>query len=150
MQWDDRHYAGFSLPKAPDTWLPLSDNYRQVNVQRQLSRPDSLLNLYRQLLALRRSSPTLQTGNYQPLNQTADECYVYLRRLENHPTFLVVLNFSSKEISLAYPALPSGDMLLSTYLDRLGPVNLANLSLRANEGILVELSNSLKDEGDES
>ena len=42
MQWDDSPNAGFSQASR-ETWLPLSGDYPQVNVLRQLNQPDSRL-----------------------------------------------------------------------------------------------------------
>ena len=42
---------------AADTWLPFHDDWRTRNVATQDADPDSMLSLYRRLLALRRGVP---------------------------------------------------------------------------------------------
>jgi len=139
MQWDDSPHAGFS-PSAATPWLPLAENYREVNVARQLARPDSLLNLYRRLLAFRKTSSALQTGVYLPIELTAaqDHCFAYQRQSEDQ-RILVALNFSDQEQRLDWAYTGSGEIVLSTGLDRQGQVELANFYLRPNEGCIILL-----------
>ena len=47
MQWDDSIHAGFSFGKDVEPWLPVNDNYKQVNVAREFQDRDSILNFYR-------------------------------------------------------------------------------------------------------
>ncbi|MBE0408871.1 MAG: alpha-amylase, partial [Anaerolineales bacterium] len=60
MQWDDFVNAGFSGVDTRSLWLPLAGDFQAINVKQALSRSDSLLNLYRQLLEFRRKTPALQ------------------------------------------------------------------------------------------
>ena len=140
MQWDSSPNAGFSPATARKTWLPLAPDCMQNNVKRQLEQPDSLLNLYRQLLALRKSSPSLQTGDYLPLDAIPGNCFAYRRRLAGYPAMLVALNFSLDEIRLNLPDLKAGRLILSTNMDRSEQINLGELTLRGVEGVLIELS----------
>src|SRR5207245_7931970 len=59
MQWDASRGAGFT---TGDPWLPISREARTVNVEAQRSDPDSMLGLYRRLIAYRRASPGLLGG----------------------------------------------------------------------------------------
>jgi hypothetical protein len=52
---------------------------------------------------------------------------------------LIALNLGPKSASLEMPT-DSGGILLSTYLDRSGPVPVKRLDLRADEGVIVELA----------
>jgi len=139
MQWDDGSNAGFSSPGVRELWLPLAENYREVNVACQLEQPDSILNLYRSLLAYRRANRALQVGAYHPLDDVPEDCFVYLRKTTDGNQVLVVLNFSSKAQQLHLNGLGKGNLVVSTYLDRTGEVDLSSLSLRGDEGIMVEL-----------
>ncbi len=64
MQWDDTPNAGF-CPAPVRPWLPVNPDYPSVNVAVERSRPDSLLNLYRSLLHLRRDTPALHRGSLE-------------------------------------------------------------------------------------
>ena len=52
MQWADAPNAGFSTGKP---WLKVNPNYHEINVEEQETRRDSVLQYYRQLIALRKS-----------------------------------------------------------------------------------------------
>ncbi|HEY5573591.1 MAG TPA: alpha-amylase family glycosyl hydrolase [Anaerolineales bacterium] len=139
MQWSDAPNAGFSPPETEQLWLPLAEDYASVNVQKQLEQHTSMLDLYRQLLAYRRSTPALQHGDYQPIDQTTGECLVYLRQVSDQTPILVALNFSSEEQHLRLAQFGSGRLVISTHLDRNGAIDLADLELRPDEGLIIEL-----------
>lgn len=139
MQWDAHPHAGFSPPQVQKTWLPLGDNYRQVNVKTQLLDPTSLLNLYRQLLAYRKISPPLQVGGYHPHDDVPSECFVYHRQDVDSTKVLVALNFSPQEMLINLKGYGKGNLILSTNLDRVEKVDLTSLHLRGNEGVLIEI-----------
>jgi alpha-glucosidase len=110
-------------------------------VEHELADPLSILNLYRRLLAFRRATPALQWGSYQAINGVPEACYVFLRQAKDR-RILIALNFSSQEQRLALPALGEGAIVISTHLNRAERVNPAQLALRADEGIVVELEPS--------
>lgn len=68
MQWDDTKNAGFST--AEKTWLPVADNYKDVNVQKEETNDKSHLKVYKSLQELRKES-TLRNGHtkYAALSQ---------------------------------------------------------------------------------
>ncbi|CAF1621037.1 unnamed protein product, partial [Didymodactylos carnosus] len=63
MQWTADENAGFTLPSTKP-YLPLSSNYINVNVEKQLCDERSHLKLYRQLVKLR-EQPPFYGGNYK-------------------------------------------------------------------------------------
>ena len=138
MQWSDAPHAGFASPDVSECWLPVNPNYREANVERQLADPTSFLNLYRWLLAYRRSTPALQWGSYRPLDEMAEDCYIYLRQAGRQKV-LVALNFSEWAQTLNPSAVGTGTLQVSTYMDRESYSNLARLVLRPFEGVVVEL-----------
>lgn len=139
MQWDDSHLAGFSPPQTRKTWLRLADNYQLVNVKQELDQPTSMLNLYRKLLAFRRSSASLQVGEYSPLDGLPENCYGYFRQQAGHPKLLVLLNFSPQVMQVDLPEQKRGSLVISTFQDQEGDINLTELSLRGYEGLLIEV-----------
>lgn len=68
MQWDDTKNAGFST--ADKTWLPVADNYKEINVRKEEADDRSHLKVYKSLQDLRKE-PTLRSGNtkYAALSQ---------------------------------------------------------------------------------
>ena len=67
-----------------------------------------------------------------------DACFVYLRQYDNQ-CCLVALNFSTQDQVLTLPEQSQGRILLSTHVDREELIPLSEISLRANEGLLIEV-----------
>jgi len=144
MQWDDSPNAGFSAPAVKDLWLPLAPNYKDVNVESELKDPRSTLNFYRNLLACRKASPALLWGDYGPVELDSPEakanCFVFTRQAAaENEHMLVALNFSGEDQKLSVPQFGTGQVILSTRMDRDDEVNLGDFTLRANEGCIIEL-----------
>jgi alpha-glucosidase len=97
LQWRDAPNAGFCPPEVAP-WLPVNPDYaRGVNVAAQEDDPNSLLNFYRRLLHLRKTTPALNAGEYQALHVESEAYLAYLRReTDTGQTCLVVLNFSDR------------------------------------------------------
>jgi len=78
MQWTpDPPSAGFST--NPHTWLPVGADYPTVNVATETADPNSLLNWYRSLIALRRSNPALHDGGTIMLDNANSSVLSYVR-----------------------------------------------------------------------
>jgi alpha-glucosidase len=90
MQWSDAPNAGFSKAKP---WLPVPNSYKTHNVATESKNPDSVLNFYKQVLALRHKNDALTEGSYVPLNDADAKVLAYLRKYEGKAV-LVVLNMS--------------------------------------------------------
>jgi len=91
MQWNGALNAGFSKAKP---WLPVPPSAKTHNVETELKDPDSVLNFYRQLLALRHNEPALLEGDYFALNEDDPNVFAYLRRYKGQAV-MVVLNMSA-------------------------------------------------------
>ena len=90
MQWSDAPNAGFSTAKP---WLPVPDSYKTHNVATESKDPNSVLNFYKRVLALRHKNDALIEGSYVPLNANDPNVIAYLRKQEGKAV-LVVLNMS--------------------------------------------------------
>ena len=112
---------------------------RPVNVDAQRDDPRSLLTLYRRLLALRRAEPALAVGPFAALRAPGD-LLAWVRK-DADRRYLVVLNLGSEPATYAPPVLDiSGEIVLSTHLDREGELVRRGLELRGDEGLLVRLT----------
>jgi alpha-glucosidase len=116
MQWSDAKNAGFSDTKP---WLPVPPSYKTHNVATESKDPNSVLSIYRQVLAMRHKEPALVKGTYTALNEDDPNVLTYLRNDKNE-AILVVLNMSNTpqkmKLNLApqgYPS-PKLSILLST------------------------------------
>ena len=100
MQWDRSAQAGFSFGKDIEPWLPVNDNYTEVNVSTELEDEDSILNFYRALIAIRKNNRVLQEGSWRTLIHYPYEHLAYVRETETEQV-LVAINFSyEKEFKL--------------------------------------------------
>ncbi len=93
MPWSPDAAAGFTSGKEP--WLPLGSDSATRNVRSQLLDPDSHLDLYRRLLALRRGSAALRAGAYRPVEPVPVDCFVF-ERTAGAERVLVAVNFSAE------------------------------------------------------
>jgi alpha-glucosidase len=136
MQWDGSLNAGFT---SGDPWLPLSDDYPAVNVKEETADPHSILTLYRRLLQLRRSHPALAIGSYEAVAMTGD-LLAYIRRTAEE-SFLVALNLGGQAFDLSLDSLGiTGRTVLSTHLDREDGSPVADVALRADEGVIIAIN----------
>jgi oligo-1,6-glucosidase/alpha-glucosidase len=130
MPWSDAPFAGFS---TVEPWLPLNDDWRTRNVAAQEEDAGSLLQLYRQLLALRRSNDALSVGSFALT--TADDDVISFTRSSGPATVLVVLNLGDRERRFVMPeGFRSGEMLMSTLTPR-----SVDGTVRGNEGLILRL-----------
>jgi alpha-glucosidase len=104
MQWDDGQNAGFSKKKP---WLPVPPNYKTHNVASEQKDNNSVLNFYRQLLALRHKEPALLEGSYIAVNENDPNVLSYIRRYKDE-AILVVLNMSAAEQRVQFDLSPLG------------------------------------------
>jgi alpha-glucosidase len=108
-------------------------------VAAQRDDPRSLLTLYRRLLAIRRAEPALAVGPFSPL-RTSGDLLAWVRK-DGDRRFLVVLNLGAETASYAPPVLDvTGEVVLSTHLDRDGEPVRRTLELRGDVGLLVRLA----------
>ncbi|MFP4299073.1 MAG: alpha-glucosidase [Spirulinaceae cyanobacterium] len=93
MQWDATAQAGFSFGKDVEPWLPVHQNYPNVNVEKELAEPYSILNFYRALLKIRKNSKALTHGSWKTLIHYPFEHLAYIRETIEE-LVLVIINFS--------------------------------------------------------
>ena len=112
-------------------WLPIPDDHRSLNVESELGDDRSMLRLYIELLRLRKSQEALRAGSYEPID-TAEGVLAF-RRAHGSEPLLIALNFTDEERVVR--SVP-GDVVLSSELDRDGPIN-QRLILRPHEGVVM-------------
>jgi alpha-glucosidase len=139
MQWADSPNAGFA-PAGVTPWLPVADDYTERNVAQQESDSTSMLNLYRVLTDLRRVEPALHVGDYASVDAGVDDVFAYLRTAKGVDHFLVVLNFGDEVHTLDLSQAGfTATIAVATDMVRSGSVDLSNLVLGANEGLVLRL-----------
>lgn len=116
MQWDKTLNAGFTDDKP---WLPVNNNYSEINVSAALSDKQSLFYYYQKLIHLRQTMPLITTGKYVVLDIADDSVYAY-RRISDDAQLLVISNFTEKMQKRHYERPDSATVLISNYDDDLG------------------------------
>lgn len=110
MQWTDGPQAGFTTA-AP--WIGLNENYRSINAQEQIDRPDSVFSFYRELIRLRHQYDLIVYGSYQLLWPEDTQIFAYMRKLDRQ-RMLVVCNLSGKTAEIQIPEeYLGGEILIS-------------------------------------
>jgi alpha-glucosidase len=136
MRWDATPGAGFS---SASPWLPVGE-VGSINVSDQRADPRSMLQLHRQLLALRRAEPALALGDWAPLT-VSGSVLAYERSVPGR-RLVIVLELGGRHAELALGSVGEARVLLSTHLDRAGEFVRGVLTLRADEGVVLELLSS--------
>lgn len=109
MQWTSGKNAGFSTGDG-EMYLPIYDNYKEVNVELQENAEDSLINAVKKMVEVKRQYPELfACGN--KLEVVSDDYPVIFKRTDGENTLLCVVNPSDREYNLK---IETGDVLVSS------------------------------------
>ncbi len=109
MQWDGSLDAGFS--RAKTTWLPVETDYKTVNVKTEEGEPDSLLNWYKKLIALRRENPALGDGAMVMLDEANPSVLSFVRKGgAGKPSVVVAVNCTGQEQTVSLDAAGAGSV----------------------------------------
>lgn len=93
MQWSNDDHAGFT---DGDPWIPVADDYEDVNVDAQIGADRSILEYYRALIALRDEDDVLAYGDFELLAPTDEAVYAIRRTLDGaEHELLIICNFSA-------------------------------------------------------
>lgn len=91
FQWDGSTNAGFTTNKKP--WLPISTNYKCVNVKDQRDQPKSHLNVYKRLNKLRKEA-SLIDASFE--SAALGDIYTYKRQKRSLKPIVVAMSFGNR------------------------------------------------------
>lgn len=134
MQWDSSPNAGFTTGTP---WLKVNDNYRDINVAAQENDPDSVLNYYRRLTALRKSPEYRQLftyGKFRPAFEKSSRILAYYREKDNQRV-LVAANFGREKQHLHLPGTVKKTLLTNSGREITGSA----MTLAPSEVVVLEL-----------
>jgi alpha-glucosidase len=137
MQWDSTINAGFS---ANEPFLPVNDNYLNINVAAECEDENSVLSVYKKIISLRRQYEVLQTGEITFLKKIKRNVLAYFRHDENS-RFLILLNFGFRTKRVKIKDLQDANVIFSTYQMQKVSSNSAVL-LRPREGVILQIINN--------
>lgn len=93
FQWNSQRNAGFSNASA--TWLPIHQDYANVNLLLQQRQNESHYLVYRALIALRNTSDALKFGSLT--TDVVNNTVLYIVRKTNKDAVILLINFSDKD-----------------------------------------------------
>lgn len=114
VQWTGGENAGFTTGKP---WFYINPNYKEVNAEKELSDPNSLLNFYKKLIRFRKENEIVLKGDYKEYYANSKNLYVY-ERTYNNQRMLVICSFTEKGIAFEAPEgydLSKGVKVLGNY-----------------------------------
>ncbi|MBV9613149.1 MAG: alpha-glucosidase [Acidobacteriaceae bacterium] len=135
MQWNGGMNAGFSNAKT--TWLPVAKNYETVNVAAEERDPNSLLNYYHALIALRKQNPQVRDGDFVAVDRDNSNVLSYVRKTSDGKAVLVTLNFTAQPQAVSLDLQAAGlsgkhvKFLLASFANASGSADLKRLELPA-------------------
>lgn len=101
MQWNDKHYAGFS---TVEPWFPVNPNYKTINVAQQQNNKHSILTFYKKLIQLKKSDDLYIYGNFELVDAENPKVFAYTRTL-NEKRALIVANLTGDKTSLNFETM---------------------------------------------
>lgn len=99
MPWDDSENSGFSIGEP---WLPIYEEFEEVNVQNQVQDNSSLFHVYKRLLELRKQRKSLRRGN-QKIHLSENQKVLFYKRKEGKEETYIFLNFTNESVETIYP-----------------------------------------------
>lgn len=138
VQWSSEKNAGFTTGTP---WLKVNSNYKEINVAAQEKDPNSVLNYYRKLVALRKSfeyKEVFTYGTFVPAYQDMDGIMAYYR-VDETRRILVAANFgiNTTDLILDYSVK---EILLSNKTDEKVLLQTDTISLNSCEVVVLELN----------
>ena len=96
MHWNKNKNAGFTSGKS---WLPVNENYLDINAEVEDADDDSVLNWYRKLAALRADNDVLTAGTYEEILTDSEKIFAFKRNLDSRE-IVTLVNFSTDTVNL--------------------------------------------------
>lgn len=113
MQWSDEENAGFTKGTP---WIGVNENYKQINVKKQLNDPNSVLNFYKRMIQLRKQHDVFVYGTYDLILESHKAIYAYTRTLGDEKA-VVIVNLTDRKTMYRYDSLKlnSEHLVLTNY-----------------------------------
>lgn len=112
MQWHgDQAHAGFT---AGQPWIPVNDNFTEINVAQNLLEKDSVFATYQQLIQYRKDHDIVVKGDFQLLYPDHPAVFAYKRQWQDD-AFVVFANVSEEEQTVDVAELSLNDVIINNY-----------------------------------
>lgn len=112
MQWrGDQMHAGFTVGQP---WIPVNDNFTEINVVQNLAEKDSVFATYQQLIQYRKDHDIVVKGDFQLLYPDHPAVFAYKRQWQDD-AFVVLANVSEEEQTVDVAELSLNDVIINNY-----------------------------------
>ena len=112
MQWrGDQAHAGFT---AGQPWIPVNDNFTEINVAQNLAEEDSVFATYQQLIQYRRDHDIVVKGDFQLLYPDHPAVFAYKRQWQDD-AFVVFANVSEEVQTVHVTDVSLHDVIINNY-----------------------------------
>lgn len=137
MQWSQAVNGGFTTGTP---WLAVNPNYQTINVEAQEEDPDSILNFYKEMIALRKSEDIFVYGTYDLVFEDHKDIYAYTRTL-GEKRVLILCNLTNKQTSINLDEITvSTDQLLLSNIPVEEHESIQELTLKPFESRIYSLT----------
>ncbi|WP_332695974.1 glycoside hydrolase family 13 protein [Halalkalibacter lacteus] len=114
MQWTKEQNAGFTIGTP---WLGVNENYKSINVEKQLQDERSILHFYKKMITLKKKNEVFTYGTYHLILDDHPQVSAYTRTLDNDK--VVVFSNLTDEVATWKKGLNfsvnSNQLLLANY-----------------------------------
>lgn len=112
MQWrGDQAHAGFTVGQP---WIPVNDNFTEINVAQNLAEKDSVFATYQQLIQYRKDHDIVVKGDFQLLYPDHPAVFTYKRQWQDD-AFVVFANVSEEVQTVDVAELSLNDVIINNY-----------------------------------
>lgn len=137
VQWNGAENAGFTTGTP---WLKVNSDYREINVAAQENDPDSVLNYYRSLVALRKSAAYKEVftyGEFIPVYENLDGIMAFYRK-DDSARILVAANFGKKSVDIELEYMLKKVLLANRSHEEIGGT-IGTIRLDSCDAVVLEL-----------
>ncbi|XP_026328373.1 maltase A1-like isoform X2 [Hyposmocoma kahamanoa] len=139
--WDDTTSAGFST--STNTWLPVAEDYVEINLRRQKEANRSHYKVYQSLVSLRKE-PSLSHGTYH-IQALTENTLILIRHLITHDTYALVFNVGTTTDTVDLSVVPFLSEPITVYTSSVhsnklagSDVPLGDMRLVAGEAVVLK------------
>lgn len=140
MQWSGGDHAGFT---GGTPWLKENPNYKEINVEDQEAKEDSVLSYYKKLIALRKDpeyTETIVYGDFEAVEKPGRRLMAFVRR-SGEQKLLVLANYQNPQQKFVIPETICGEgadkVLINNYPDII--CNGREITLQSYQALVLKL-----------
>ncbi|XP_061708039.1 maltase A1-like [Cydia pomonella] len=141
FHWDNTTNAGFSSSEY--TWLPVADDYMEINLAKQKEDTRSHYKVYQKLTALRKHT-TLSHGEYD-IRAFSDSSFYLVRSLRTYDTLVLLFNVAQTAETVDLSRVPHLSLPATVYVasihssrDAGDIIDREELSLQRGEALVLQ------------